>query len=376
MIPFNRPAVTGNELPYIQDALSRAVFSGNNHYNKLCCRWFKDRFGVPLAQVVPSGTHALELAALLLDLHQGDEVIMASFGFSSTANAFALRGARVVFVDIRPDTMNLDETLLEAAITPRTRAIVPMHYAGVPCAMDRIEAIAARHHLAVVEDSAQALLSSHQGRPCGTMGTFGCFSFHETKNIHCGEGGALLVNDPELVGRAEILQEKGTNRLKFFRGEIDKYTWVDLGSSWVVNEMTTAFLYAQLEEAEDLTVRRLSRWQSYQQALQPLVDRGYAELPQVPADCIHNGHIFYLKVADEPERTRLIDHLKRNGVHAVFHYVPLHSAPAGLAYGRFTGEDRWTTRESERLVRLPLFSDLEENTLQVVAEQTRRFYGA
>lgn len=375
MIPFNVPPRTGSELQYMQQAIEGNKICGDGRFTKQCSAWMQERFGIQKVLLTTSGTTALEMAALLCGLNPGDEVILPSFTFSSTATAFVLAGARLVFVDIRPDTMNIDETKIEAAITPRTKVIVPMHYAGVACEMDAIMEIAGRHGLKVVEDAAQGVMSAYKGKALGTIGEFGCYSFHETKNYSMGEGGALLIRDPEYNEQAEILREKGTNRSKFFRGQVDKYTWVDYGSSYLPSELNAAYLYAQLELADEITQARLSVWNQYRQELSSLEQAGLIELPFVPEHCKQNGHMFYIKTKDMAERTALIDFLKKKEILSVFHYVPLHSAPAGLKFGRFHGEDRYTTKESERLLRLPLYYGLKADQVSYIAGQVRKFYG-
>lgn len=365
-IPFNRPPQTGNEAARIALALGSGRLSGDGPFSRQCEQALQSLTGARRALMTPSCTHALEMAALLLDIHPGDEVIMPSFTFVSTANAFALRGATIVFVDIRPDTLNIDEKSIEAAITPRTRAIVPVHYAGVACAMDAILEIASRHGVAVVEDAAQAIGASYRGKPLGSFGTLAALSFHETKNVTSGgEGGALLINDPDLVERAEIIREKGTNRSQFFRGFVDKYTWVDVGSSYLPSELQSAYLATQLESLAEITADRLGTWRLYQRLLAGLPE---LELPSPPTDCEHNGHIFHVRMKDGAERDRVLQELSKRHVHAVFHYVPLHSAPGALARGRFCGEDRVTTRESQRLLRLPLWHSMPPETARRVAD--------
>lgn len=367
MITFNLPPFTGKELEYVKQAVDAHKICGDGQFTKKCHQWFEQRFNAQKVLLTTSGTTALDMAALLCNLKPGDEAIMPSYTFSSTATAFVLAGAKLVFVDIRPDTMNIDETKIEAAITDRTRVIVPVHYAGVACEMDAIMDIARRHHLMVVEDAAQGVMSTYKGRALGTIGDFGCFSFHETKNYSMGEGGALVINDAAYNERAEILREKGTNRSKFFRGQVDKYTWVDFGDSYLPSDMNAAYLWAQLEKADDINNDRLATWRAYYDAFLPLAKQGKIELPTVPKDCVHNAHMFYIKCADLVRRTALIEHLKNNGVQAVFHYIPLHSAPAGFKYGRFAGEDRYTTRESERLFRLPMYYGMKaEDRAQVI----------
>jgi dTDP-4-amino-4,6-dideoxygalactose transaminase len=367
-IPFNRPYATGKELVYQAEALGNAHLSGDGVFTKRCHQWIGQRTGCAKALLTHSCTSALDMAALLLDLKSGDEVIMPSFTFVSTANAFVLRGAVPVFVDIREDTLNLDERLIEAAITPRTRAIAPVHYAGVSCEMDSMMAIAKRHHLKVIEDAAQGVMASYKGRALGAIGDLGSFSFHETKNIISGEGGALLVNDPAMVSRAEVIREKGTDRERFFRSEVDKYTWQDLGSSFLPSEMIAAFLWAQLEEAERITRERLTLWDRYHAMLAPLEQSGLLRRPIIPADCQHNGHIYYVLLAPGIDRQAVLRELKNNGISAVFHYVPLHSSPAGLRYGRVDGGLQLTTSLSERLIRLPMWLGLTENQQQRVCD--------
>lgn len=375
MIPFNRPPYTGNEDAFVLAAMRSPKISGDGDFTKRCHAWFEERLGCCKALLTPSCTHALEMAAILLDISPGDEVIMPSFTFVSTANAFVLRGATIVFVDVRPDTMNMDETLVEAAITPRTRAIVPVHYAGVACEMDALLSIARRHDLVVIEDAAQGMMSTYQGKALGTMGHLGAYSFHETKNYtSAGEGGLFIANDSRFVERAEVIREKGTNRGQFFRGMVDKYTWVDLGSSYLPSDLQAAYLWGQLERATEMNRLRRNTWDRYYAALAPLATDGLIELPHVPASCSHNAHMFYFKVADLTARTKMLEHLAANGVHAVFHYVPLHSAIAGRQFGRFHGDDTWTTRESERLLRLPMWHGLTEAQGDHVARSVAAFY--
>ena len=374
MISFNVPPVVGGEAENIADVLNVHKISGDGKYTKLCSEWIEQKTGTAKALLTTSCTHATEMAALLADIQPGDEVIMPSYTFVSTADAFVLRGATAVFVDIRPDTMNIDETLIEDAITPRTKAIVPVHYAGVSCEMDTIMDIAKRHNLRVIEDAAQGIMSTYKGRALGTIGDYGCYSFHETKNLSMGEGGALLIKNPGDIERAEIIREKGTNRSKFFRGEIDKYTWVAPGSSYLPSELNAAFLFAQMEKAEEITADRMKSWKSYYEFLKPLKDEGKIELPYVPSESTHNAHMFYFKVKDLEKRTELIEHLRNNGIRAVFHYIPLHTAPAGSIYGRFNGEDKYTTKESERLVRLPMFYGLQEDQIDYIARKIGKFF--
>ncbi len=374
-IPFNKPFTIGPELEYIADAVARGHLSGDGHYTKLCHRWLEEKLGAKRALLTHSCTAALEMAAMLCDIQPGDEVIMPSYTFVSTANAFVLRGGMPVFVDIRPDTLNLDEKLVEAVITPKTRAIVPVHYAGVACEMDVIMDIAQRRRLLVVEDAAQAVLSEYKGRRPGAIGHLGCLSFHETKNVISGEGGALLVNDAALVERAEIIREKGTNRSKFFRGEVDKYTWVDIGSSFLPSELIGAFLWAQLERAETIIARRRQLCAVYREALQDLADAGLLALPQVePAGVSGNGHMFYLFTRSAAERGKLLTHLKAAGVHAVFHYVPLHASPAGRKFGRTAGALPVTENLADRLLRLPLFYNLDDAAARGIAGHVRSFF--
>ncbi len=361
MIPFNKPYMTGKELYYITQAHANGHLSGDGPFTRRCNAWLEAQTGAPRAMLTHSGTAALEMAAILAGIGPGDEVIMPSFTFVSTANAIVLRGGMPVFVDIRPDTLNLDEGLIEAAITPRTKAILPVHYAGVGCAMDAIMSIAARHNLVVIEDAAHGILAGYGGRELGSIGHLGCLSFHETKNIISGEGGALLVNDPRFIHRAEVIREKGTNRSAFFRGEVDKYTWVDVGSSYLPSELIAAFLWAQMEEARLITDRRLAIWQTYHDAFAGLEAAGLIRRPVIPEGTTHNAHMYYLLLPDLAVRTAFIAHLKAAGIHAVFHYVPLHSAPAGLAHSRACGDLPVTTAVSERLVRLPLWIGVEEH---------------
>jgi dTDP-4-amino-4,6-dideoxygalactose transaminase len=373
-IIFNKPLVTGKEIEYIKQVLDNSKLSGNGLFTKKCCQWFEETFDCKKALLVTSCTHALEMAAILADIQPGDEVIMPSYTFVSTANAFVLRGATIVFVDIRSDTMNMDETLIENAITERTKAIVPVHYAGVACEMDTIMEIAYRHNLLVIEDAAQGVMSKYKGKYLGTIGHMGCYSFHETKNYTCGEGGALIINDERLIERAEIIQEKGTNRSQFFLGQIDKYTWVDIGSSYLPSELNAAFLYAQLEMAEKINANRLKSWQLYFQGLQTLDERGIIEIPYVPKECQHNGHLFYIKLKDLSERTCLINYLHDQTINCVFHYIPLHSSNAGKRFGRFHGEDIYTTCESERLLRLPIYWGIVSGDIENILDSIRSFY--
>lgn len=374
MIDFNVPPFLGPEIEYVREAAANHKICGDGPFTALCHKWLEQRFEAKKALLTTSGTSALEMAAILCDLRPGDEVILPSFTFSSTATAFQMVGATLVFIDIRPDTMNIDETKIEAAITDRTRVIVPVHYAGVACEMDTIMDIARRHNLLVVEDAAQGVMSTYKGRALGTIGTFGCFSFHETKNYSMGEGGAILINDPEYIERAEIIREKGTNRQRFFRGQVDKYTWVDRGGSYLQSDLNAAYLWAQLEQADHINENRLATWAAYDEALRPLEAAGLLELPVVPEGCVHNAHMYYLKLADLAQRTAFIAHMKEHGVLCVFHYVPLHSAPAGEMFGRFNGEDEWTTRESDRLVRLPMYYGMGSEDIATVIDAARSFF--
>lgn len=374
MIPFNRPAVTGKEAGNINEVIKKNKFAGDGEYTRLCSRWLEEKFNCPRVLLTTSCTHALEICAILAEIREGDEVIMPSFTFTSTANSFVMRGARLVFVDVRPDTMNMDEECVRAAVSDKTRAIVPVHYGGVVCEMDSIADAAKGRNIHVIEDAAQAILSTYKGRNAGTIGDLGTFSFHETKNIQCGEGGALLVNREDYVENAEIIREKGTNRAKFFRGEIDKYGWVSLGSSYLPSELNAAFLYAQLEEAEKIIADRMNTWNMYHDAFADLEKEGRITRPVVPGECVHNAHLYYIKVADLDERTALIDFLKSKEVYSVFHYIPLHSSIAGRQFGYFHGEDVWTTRESERLLRLPLWYGMKKDEVLSVIDKVREFF--
>ncbi|MEF1327147.1 dTDP-4-amino-4,6-dideoxygalactose transaminase [Vibrio sp. M260121] len=375
MIEFNRKPYTGNEDQYIQEVMQKHSICGDGEFTKKCHEWFQNHLGCERSLLTPSCTHALELAALLIDVKPGDEVIMPSYTFVSTANAFVLRGAKIVFVDIRPDTMNIDETLIEQAITDKTVAIVPVHYAGVACEMDTIMAIAQKHQLFVIEDAAQGVMSSYKGRPLGTIGDIGAFSFHDTKNYTSGgEGGLLVVNNPKFVERSEILREKGTDRSKFKRGMVDKYTWIDLGSSLLPSELQAAYLWGQMEVAEKINENRLASWNRYYKLLSELSQQGKIALPSMPEGCQHNAHMFYIKVADIEERTDLINFLKKKEIISVFHYVPLHSAPAGERFSRFSGEDNFTTQESEKIIRLPLWYGMEEHKVDTVAGAIESYF--
>lgn len=374
MINFNIPPFVGTELTYVQQAIEAHKICGDGQFTKKCNQWLEDRFHAQKVLLTTSGTTALDMAALLCDLKPGDEVILPSFTFSSTATAFVLAGAKLVFVDIRPDTMNIDETKIEAAITEKTRVIVPVHYAGVACEMDTIMDIAKRHNLMVVEDAAQAVMSTYKGKALGTIGDFGCYSFHETKNYSMGEGGALVINNPAYNERAEILREKGTNRSKFFRGQVDKYTWVDFGDSYLPSDLNAAYLWAQLQVADEINQNRLHTWDAYYEAFRPLAEAGKVELPTIPDGCVHNAHMFYLKCRDLEERTNLISYMKSKEILCVFHYIPLHSAPAGVRFGRFHGADEFTTAESDRLVRLPLYYGLTASECSRVCDAVLNFY--
>ena len=374
MIRFNVPPFTGKEMDYIKKAVENQKICGDGEFTKKCNEWLENKTGTTKALLTTSCTHATEMAAILSNIKPGDEVIMPSYTFVSTADAFVLRGAKAVFVDVRPDTMNIDENLIEDAITDKTKAIVPVHYAGVSCEMDKIMEIAKNHNLMVIEDAAQGIMSEYKGKALGTFGEYGCFSFHETKNFSMGEGGALLIRDKENIEHAEIVREKGTNRAKFFRGQIDKYTWVDAGSSYLPSELNAAYLYAQLELAGEITADRMHTWNMYYDAFEELENKERIERPFVPTDCKHNAHMFYLKCKDLEERTAFIKFLGENGILAVFHYIPLHGAPAGKMFGRFDGEDVYTTKESERLVRLPLYYGLKEEETEYIIGKVKEFY--
>jgi dTDP-4-amino-4,6-dideoxygalactose transaminase len=374
MIRFNVPPFTGKEPDYIMEAVKNQKICGDGEFTKRDSEWLEEKTGAAKVLLTTSCTHALELAVLLADIKPGDEVIMPSYTFVSTADAFVLRGAKVVFVDIRPDTMNIDEKLIEDAITDKTKCIAPVHYAGVGCEMDTIMDIARRHNLQVIEDAAQGIMATYKGKALGTFGDFGAFSFHETKNYSMGEGGALLIRDEKHVLDAEIIREKGTNRSQFYRGQIDKYTWMNYGSSYLPSELNAAYLWAQLEKADEINADRLRVWNRYNEGLSDLKEKGLIELPYIPSECTHNAHMFYVKTKDIDERTRFIDFLKKNDILSVFHYVPLHSAPAGLKFGRFNGEDRFTTKESNRLARLPLYYGLENDKVDYIIDKVHEFY--
>lgn len=374
-ISFNVPPYIGTEMKYVEEAITKNhKICGDGPFTKRCNAWLEEKTGTARALLTTSCTHATEMAALLSDIKEGDEVIMPSYTFVSTADAFVLRGAVPVFVDIRPDTMNIDETKIEAAITEKTKAIVPVHYAGVSCEMDTIIDLAEKYDLKVIEDAAQGIMSTYKGKPLGTIGDYGCYSFHETKNYSMGEGGALLIRDGKEAERAEIIREKGTNRAKFFRGQIDKYTWVDAGSSYLPSDVNAAYLMAQLDAADMIFEDRMNSWNLYYRLLKPLKEKGKIELPVVPENCTHNAHMFYIKTKDLEERTALIKCLKRKDIQAVFHYIPLHSAPAGQKFGRFHGEEVYTTKESERLTRLPMFYGLKEDEIYSVVDAIKEFY--
>lgn len=373
MIQFNIPPYTGREMDYIKEAIEKRKICGDGEFTKRCNQWIEKQSGTTKALLTTSCTHATEMAAILCGIQPGDEVIMPSYTFVSTADAFVLRGAKAVFVDIRPDTLNIDEKLIENAVTEKTKAIVPVHYAGISCEMDTIMDIARKYNLKVVEDAAQGVMSYYKSQALGTIGDFGCLSFHETKNLSMGEGGALLIKDQDMIEKAEIVREKGTNRSKFFRGQIDKYTWIDAGSSYLPSELNAAYLWAQMEMAKDIYDDRMSSWNAYYEGLRDLRDKGVLEIPVVPESCVHNAHMFYIKVSDLEERTKMIDYLKEHDVNAVFHYIPLHTAPAGVKYGEFRGEDRYTTKESERLIRLPLYYGLGKDVEKVI-DAVRKFY--
>ena len=372
-VVFNVPPFIGDEIKYVKEAIESHKICGDGKFTKLCNAWLEERFNAKKALLTTSGTSALDMAALLCGIKPGDEVILPSFTFSSTATAFAIYGAKLVFVDIRPDTMNIDETKIEGAITEKTKVIVAVHYAGVACEMDAIMEIAKRHGLKVVEDAAQGVMSTYKGKYLGTIGDLGCYSFHETKNYSMGEGGALIINNPDYIERAEILREKGTNRARFFRGQVDKYTWVDIGDSFLPSEMNAAYLWAQLQKADEIFNDRMATWNCYYDAFKPYAEKGIVDIPSIPDLCVHNAHMFYMKFKDLTERTAFIEHMKQNGVGCVFHYIPLHSAPAGIKFGRFNGSDEYTTKESERLVRLPMYFGLTGEDRQRVIDSATVF---
>lgn len=374
MIKFNEAPYIGTEQRYIKDVLESRKVCGDGAYTGKCRSWLEEKTGAREALITTSCSAALDMTAVLTEVGPGDEVILPSYTFVSTANAFVMRGAELVFVDIRPDTQNIDEKLIEDAITDRTKVIVPVHYAGVGCEMDTIMDIAKRHELKVVEDAAQGVMATYKGKALGSIGDYGCFSFHETKNYSMGEGGALLIRDEEAVDKAEIIREKGTDRSRFLKGQVDKYTWVDMGSSYLQSDINCAYLWSQLEIADKINDDRRASWDAYYEQLKPLEDEGLIRLPYVPEECVHNAHMFYIKVRDIEERGKMIAYLKENGVNAVFHYVPLHSAPAGSRFGRFHGEDRYTTDTYERLLRLPMYYGLGEDNVTKVCEQIKSFY--
>jgi len=374
MINFNVPPYIGKEQDYIKQAIESHKICGDGQFTKKCNKWIEDRTGVSKALLTTAGSTALDMAAILTEVGPGDEVILPSYTFVSTANSFVMRGADLVFVDIRPDTQNIDEKLIEDAITEKTKVIVPVHYAGEGCEMETIMDIAKKHSLLVVEDAAQGVNAFYKGRGLGSIGDYGCYSFHETKNYSMGEGGALLIRDEDKVDRAEIIREKGTDRSKFLKGVVDKYTWVDMGSSYLPSEMNAAYLLAELEEADMINDNRLASWNAYYEMLSPLAKEGRIELPVIPEECSHNAHMFYIKTADIEERTALASFLKENGIYAVFHYVPLHSAPAGSRFGRFHGEDKYTTNTFERLLRLPMYYGLKPEEVEYIADKIKEFY--
>ena len=374
MIPFNIPPYVGSEEMYMKEAINSGKISGDGIFTKKVHSYLENINPNYKALLTTSCTHALEMAAILSGVGPGDEIIMPSYTFVSTANAFVLRGARPIFIDIRPDTMNMDENLIEDAITEKTKAIVPVHYAGISCEMDKIIEIANKNNLFIVEDAAQGMSSEYKGRPLGTMGDFGCFSFHETKNFSMGEGGAIMINNDSYFEEAEIIREKGTNRSRFFRGQVDKYTWVSKGSSYLPSDLNAAYLYAQLEKADLIQDNRIKSWNLYYDSLTPLYDEGKIVLPSSPSECKHNAHMFYIKLQDLDERTKMIDHLMKNDILSVFHYVPLHSSEAGRKYGEFRGEDRYTTKESERLLRLPMYYGLKEKDISFISEKITAFF--
>ena len=376
MINFNIAPFTGKELEYVKQAIDNHKICGDGIFTKKCSAWLEERFHAQKVLLTTSGSTALDMAAMLCDLQPGDEVILPSYTFPSTANAFVLVGAKLVFVDIRPDTMNIDETKIEAAITEKTKVIVPVHYAGVSCEMDAIMDIAKRHHLKVVEDAVQGVMSTYKGRALGTIGDFGCYSFHESKNYSMGEGGALVINDAQYNEAAEVLWEKGTNRSKFFRGQVDKYTWVDFGDSYLPSDMNAAYLWAQLELADEINEDRLATWNKYYEVFKPLQEAGRIALPTVPDECVHNAHMFYIKCRDLEDRTIFISHMKNKDIQCVFHYIPLHSAPAGIKFGRFHGKEQYTTPESERLVRLPIYYHIEHQEAETVIHETLRYFNS
>lgn len=374
MIHFNVPPFVGTEFKYMQEAVSNHKICGDGPFTKRCNEWLENKFNAEKVMLTTSGSSALDMAALLCGITPGDEVILPSFTFSSTANSFVLAGAKLVFVDIRPDTMNIDETKIETAITEKTKVICPVHYAGVSCNMNVIMDIAKRHNLMVVEDAAQGVMSKYNGKYLGTIGDFGCYSFHETKNYSMGEGGAIVINNEKYIEKAEILREKGTNRSQFYRGQVAKYNWVDFGDSYLQSDLNAAYLWAQLEKADVINDNRLATWNTYHESFSDLQKKGLVELPTIPDGCLHNAHMFYLKCKDLDTRQSYIQFMKENDILCVFHYVPLHSAPAGRKFGRFSGEDKYTTQESDRLVRLPLYYNIDKNDLEKVVNKTIEFF--
>ena len=374
MINFNVPPCAPKAFDYMKQAVEAEKICGDGAFTKKVSQWIEEKTGTAKCLLTTSCTHATEMAALLIDTKPGDEIIMPSFTFVSTADAFVMRGGTPVFVDIRPDTMNIDENKIEDAITERTKAIVPVHYAGISCEMDAIMDIAKRHGLKVIEDAAQGIMADYKGKPLGSIGDFGCFSFHETKNFSMGEGGAILIRDPEMIEKAEIYREKGTNRSQFFRGQVDKYRWMDFGSSYLPSELNVAYLWAQLEMADEITNARLKIYELYREGLTDLAEKGFIELPVIPEGIKGNAHMFFLKTEDLEVRTKLIGYLKKNGILSVFHYVPLHSAPAGIKYGRFHGKDEYTTKESDRLMRLPMYYGLQDDQVQYIIEKIHEFF--
>ena len=373
-IGFNVPPLVGTEEKYVKEAINNHKICGDGEFTRKCNKWMEEKFGAQEVLLTTSCSSALEMSAILANIQPGDEVIMPAFTFVSTANAFVLRGAKIVFVDIRPDTLNIDENLIEAAITDKTKAIVPVHYAGVACEMDKIMDIAKRHNLLVIEDAAQGVMSTYKGKALGTIGDIGCYSFHETKNYSMGEGGAIVFKDDRYTELAEIIREKGTNRSKFLRGQVDKYTWVEMGSSYLPSDINAAYLWGQLEVANEINENRLKTWEYYHENLKELEDRGLIERPHIPEECKHNAHMYYIKLKDIEQRTSLIKFLRQNDIECVFHYVPLHTAPAGLKYGRFNGEDKYTTKESERIMRLPMHYNLSEEDAKKVVTKIKEFF--
>lgn len=374
MIPFCQATNVQASLEYTKKAISSRLISGDNNFTLKCHKWFEEKFNIEKCLLTTSCTHALEMTAILCSIKEGDEVIIPSYTFVSTANAFVMRGAKIVFVDIRPDTMNINEELIESAITDKTKAIVPVHYAGVSCEMDKIMQIAEKYNLFVIEDAAQAMMAEYKGRKLGTIGDFGCFSFHETKNYTMGEGGSLLINNKKFIQRAEIIREKGTNRSQFFRGEVNKYSWVDKGSSYLPSDINAAYLYGQLEETENIDNDRISSWNLYYKNLLPLKQKGLIEIPCIPKNCKHNGHMFYIKVKDLKIRCNIIKFLQDSQIAAVFHYIPLHSSAAGEKFSRFNGEDKYTTKESERLLRLPIYYNIGEEKISYISSKIYQFF--